>query len=91
MRFDEDEEQFFINENFSKNGQVDYTEDNLRDFVRGIVSGLNYSKNIFICYYYYHSVHINGIIHRDIKPDNILFDKDNVCKISNFNFNNNFS
>jgi hypothetical protein len=43
MKYDEDEDKFYINENFSKNGQTDYTEDNLRDIVRGIVSGLNYS------------------------------------------------
>ena len=47
MRYDEDNDLFFINENFCKNGETDYTEDSLRDIIRGIVSGLNYSKIVF--------------------------------------------
>ena len=49
-----------------------YSNKEILKFLEDIISGL----------YYLHS---NGIIHRDIKPNNILLDKDNVCKITDFN------
>lgn len=72
--FEDDEEEsnrslFKLNPHFKKNN---YSEDEIRDFLRDIVMGLDY-------------LHHNGIIHRDIKPDNIILDNFNNCKITDFN------
>jgi serine/threonine protein kinase len=52
-----------------------YSEDQIRKFIRDIVLGIDY-------------LHKNGIVHRDIKPDNILFDENLNCKITDFNISN---
>ena len=50
-----------------------YTENLIRSFIRQTIRGLNYLHRI-------------GVIHKDIKPNNILLDKNNNCKIIDFNF-----
>ena len=53
--------------------KVYYTENLIRSFIRQTIRGLNYLHRI-------------GVIHKDIKPNNILLDKNNNCKIIDFNF-----
>ena len=74
MIYDEDEDKVQINKKFYKNNNPDsdYSEDEIRKIIRQIVLGIDY-------------LHNNGVIHRDIKPDNILFDDNNKIKITDFN------
>jgi len=74
MTYNEDEDKFQINKHFYKNNNPDsdYSEDEIRKIIRQIVLGIDY-------------LHNNGVIHRDIKPDNILFDENNNIKITDFN------
>ena len=50
-----------------------YKEEDIFSFCKYIVLGLDY-------------LHKNGIIHHDIKPNNILLCKKGICKITDFNF-----
>ena len=58
--------------NKGKDNDNYYSDKEILKFFRDIISAL----------YYLHS---NGIIHHDIKPNNILLDKNNNCKITDFN------
>lgn len=74
MKYDEFSGEFDINENFKneKRRKTNYSEEELRDILRSILLGLDY-------------LHANNIVHRDIKPDNILLGDNNICKITDFN------
>ncbi|EPB86469.1 CAMKK/CAMKK-META protein kinase [Mucor circinelloides 1006PhL] len=48
-----------------------YTDDMARRYFKEMMLGIEY-------------LHANGIVHRDIKPDNLLLSKDNVLKIVDF-------
>ena len=61
------------NINISINNKKYYKEEDIRDFCKHILLGLDY-------------LHKNGIIHHDIKPNNILLCKKKICKITDFNF-----
>jgi serine/threonine protein kinase len=73
-KYDEMTDEFSINKNFivESRDKYDFSEEELRDILRDIVSGLDY-------------LHENNIIHRDIKPDNILMNSRKKCKITDFN------
>ena len=84
MSYDEKKNQFTVNKyifekQLKKNNcelEIDkayYTENLIRSFIRQTILGLNYLHRI-------------GIIHKDLKPNNILLDKNNNCKIIDFNF-----
>ena len=84
MEYNDEENKFTVNKNIfqtylkDKENPVDidklyYSETQIRKFIRQIIRGINY-------------LHRFGIIHKDIKPNNILLDKNNECKIIDFNF-----
>jgi len=72
MTYNESKKVFLINKEFLNDNKKDYSEDELRSFIRDIASGLSYLHSI-------------GIVHRDLKPENILIDENNNCKITDFN------
>ena len=84
MEYNEMENKFTVNKNIfqkylkDKENHTDidklyYSETQIRKFIRQIIRAINY-------------LHRFGIIHKDIKPNNILLDKNNECKIIDFNF-----
>lgn len=73
--WDEDDEVWkFTDPNRADN----LSETELRHIIRGCVKGL-YHRNNWV-----KVVHENNIIHRDIKPQNILFSADGTAKLSDF-------
>ena len=57
----------------SIDNKIYYDENDIRHFIKQILLGLDY-------------LHKNGIIHHDIKPNNILLCRKKICKITDFNF-----
>ena len=86
---DDEEDKLYMVIEFAENGQIldwdvdtrrfycpmnrerEYTEDEIRGLLRDALSGLDY-------------LHTRGIIHRDIKPQNILLSAQNEVKIADF-------
>ena len=75
LDYDEETGKFDLNKYIKEANRTKkdyYSDEEILKFCKDIISGI----------YYLHS---NGIIHHDIKPNNILFDKNNNCKITDFN------
>ena len=78
MYYDKDNNKFTINKYFKRFKKID---EKYRDYYSNSII-LKFLENIISGLYYLHS---NGIIHRDIKPNNLLLDRNNMCKITDFN------
>jgi len=52
--------------------------------LNGVIDEINASKIVYILGKTLSFLHQNGVVHRDLKPQNILFTKSNVLKLTDF-------
>jgi calcium/calmodulin-dependent protein kinase kinase 2 len=71
MTYDDDKEKFKLNENLLDKDESYYNEKTIKVILFGLAKALDY-------------LHNNNIVHRDIKPDNILINKEYIPKLSDF-------
>jgi len=76
LDWDSNEKRFVCPFDSSSSREAAVDELSLRVHFRQMLSGLQYCKS--------HPVHSNHIIHRDIKPQNVLVTEDGVVKIADF-------
>ena len=80
LTWDDDQQKFLRN----NHEHAVFTEEELRKMIIDCVHGLEYCKHLREVVLSGTVVHFNQIVHRDIKPQNILVDNTGTFKIADF-------